>query len=47
MADMVSHCSRGHAEISSAGAISPGVELGRTSGTDSLYSWIIAAALEA
>lgn len=47
MADMVSHCSRGHAEISSAVAISPGVELGLTPGIDSLYSWIIAAALEA
>jgi hypothetical protein len=47
MADMISRCSRGHAEISSAGAMSPGVELGLTPGTDPLYSWIIAAALEA
>jgi hypothetical protein len=44
MADVVANCARGRAEIASTVALSPGVELGLS--TDSLYSWIIAAALE-
>jgi hypothetical protein len=47
MADVVANCARGRAEISSAVAMSPGVELALTPGSDALYSWIIAAALEA
>jgi hypothetical protein len=47
MADVVAHCSRGRAEISSGFAVSPNAELELKPGTDALYSWIIAAALEA
>jgi hypothetical protein len=47
MADMVAHCTRGRAEIVSATAMSPGAELGHERDTEALYSWIIAAALEA
>ena len=47
MADVVSHCSRGRAEISSAAAVSSGPELLLEPGAESLYSWVIAAALEA
>jgi hypothetical protein len=46
MADVVAHCSRGRAEISSAVAVTPGVEHEFGLGTESLYSWVIAAALE-
>jgi hypothetical protein len=47
MADVIAHCTRGRAEISTAAAVSSGAKLGHDSGTESLYSWIIAAALEA
>jgi hypothetical protein len=47
MADVISHCSHGRAEISSTVAVSPGVELELKPGTDALFSWIIATALEA
>jgi hypothetical protein len=45
MADVVAHCSRGRAEIASAAAVSPGARL--EPGSEALYSWIIAPALEA
>jgi hypothetical protein len=47
MADVVAHCARGRAEITSTGAVSPGVELVLDHGSEALYSWIIAPALEA
>jgi hypothetical protein len=47
MADLVSHCARGRAEISSAAAVSRGAWLGLKPESDALYSWIIAPALEA
>jgi hypothetical protein len=47
MADVIAHCARGRAEIAGAAAMSPGAELGVEPSTDALYSWIIAAALEA
>lgn len=47
MADVVAHCARGRAEISSAAALSSGATLGHDLGADPLCSWIIAAALEA
>jgi hypothetical protein len=46
MADVVTHCSRGRAEISTAVAASPDGKP-TVDGTESLYSWVIAAALEA
>lgn len=45
MADVVAHCARGRAEISSAATVSAGARLALAPGTESLYSWIIAAAL--
>jgi hypothetical protein len=46
MADVVSRCSRGRAEISTAAAVSTGANLA-LDGAESLCSWVIAAALEA
>jgi hypothetical protein len=45
MADVITHCARGRAEISSAATVSAGARLALAPGTESLYSWIIAAAL--
>jgi hypothetical protein len=47
MAEVVARCSRGRTEISSATALSPGAELLLEPGVDSLYTWVIAPALEA
>jgi hypothetical protein len=47
MADVVSHCPRGRAEISLAAAVSSGPESLLEPGHDSLYSWVIAPALKA
>jgi hypothetical protein len=46
MADVVAHCSRGRAEISTAAAVSADAK-SEHDGAEPLYSWVIAAALEA